>query len=335
MLFSQSFALSQPLVTKLFSAAVSTGKLANAYLLAGNVWDDKWQLALELAYYLNCSQVKTGASTACALANKENGIATGGDHTPWCTNCRWLVDGQHPQALLKLSGEQSKSGKITVEQARALVGEISKTSAYTRVVVIEEAGQEALHRPAANTLLKTIEEPRTNVLLIFCAQAINDVLATIISRCQVINMSNNMYKEQKFYSLFAGNKKISEFVPDSLLLGDKEQKERTFEVIEKFTNVDCQFVDAINLADNIQLLIKEKEDLESVLDFFVTKELLGLQNFSTLEKEARYARELFLLSQIAKEQSKHYVGQKAVIETFVFAWYKLKQTGVNPLKVRG
>ena len=54
-----------------------------------------------------------------------------------------------------------------------------------------------------------------------------------------------------------------------------------------------------------------------------------------MQKEARYAKELFLLSQIAKEQGKHYVGQKAVVETFVFAWYKLKQTGVNPLKVRG
>ncbi len=322
--FSKQLSLNQPIVTRLFSAAAAKGKLARAYLLAGNALEDKWVLARELAAYLNCSQVQSGAQNACLLSDRED----------WCTSCRWLAAQQHPQALIRLSGEGSKSGKIAVEQARALVEEISKTSSYTRVVVIEDAGQEVLHRPAANTLLKTIEEPRTNVLLIFFTQSVSEVLATVVSRCQVINMSNNTYKNRQCFSLLGDSENEGQFLPNQLEPADDEQKRRVSQALEKFFSQEYQFIDAVNLADNIQFLIKETGELEVLLDFFVTKELLGRKSFFTMEKETRYAKELFLLGQIAKEQSKHYVGQKALVETFVFAWYKLKQTGVNPLKLR-
>jgi hypothetical protein len=215
------------------------------------------------------------------------------------------------------------------------VEEISKTSSYHRVVFIDEASQEILHRPAANTLLKTIEEPRTNALLIFCAQSANDVLPTIVSRCQVVNISNSMYKEGKFFSLYAGGGKSVHLLPDSLFIGSEQEQQNVLNSLERFTKESCQFVDAINLADNVQALIKENGNLEAVLDFLMLRELLVLKNFLTNENEARFAKELYFLNQIAKEQSKHYVGHKALVETFVFAWYKLKQTGINPLKVRG
>ena len=66
----------------------------------------------------------------------------------------------------------------------------------------------------------------------------------------------------------------------------------------------------------------------------MTKELLTLKNICKTDREVRYAKELFFLNQIAKEQSKHYVSEKALVETFVFAWHKLKQSGINPLKMQ-
>ena len=122
-------------------------------------------------------------------------------------------------------GLESKSGKISVEQARDLIDEISKTSAYKRIIVVEDAGQEALHRPAANALLRTIEEPRSDVVLIFFAQALSEVLATVTSRCQIIHMSNNMYKQDRFFLLFNAHLQQND-LPDKLIVGDEEEKTR-------------------------------------------------------------------------------------------------------------
>ena len=326
MLFSQSLSLNQSLATRVFSAAIKREKLARAYLLAGQVSEDKKQLATQLAAYFNCEKVKSGQLSSCLLDDQI-------DSQRWCTNCRWIAADLHPQAFLKLSGEESKSGKITVEQARLLCEEINKSSPYFRVVIIENASQEALHRPAANALLKTIEEPRSNVLLIFFAQAVNEVLATVLSRCQVINMSNK--NSEQFFSLLSENRQsLSGFLSNRIENLDQQDLENVLISLEKFSNVSSQLVDAVKLAEVMQSLIKQDDDLDSLLDFFVINELLSLKNFFTIDREARYAKELFLLGQIAKEQSKHYVGQKVVVETFVFAWHKLKQTGVNPLRIR-
>ncbi len=303
--------------------------MASAYLLAGLATEEKWHLASQLAAYFNCEKVKSGALSACLLDEQRSDLSS--DSEQWCTNCRWIGSDIHPQAFLKLSGQESKSGKIAVEQARMLCEEISKTSSYFRVVVVEDASQEVLHRPAANALLKTIEEPRSNVLLIFFARAVNEVLATVLSRCQVINMSNNT--DQQYLSLLSDNdKSLSRFLSNHIEALDQPQLENARIFLEKFKNRNSQLADALKLVEIIQSLIKQDNDLEVVLDFLIANELLSLKNFFAIDKEARYAKELFLLGQIAKEQSNHYVGQKAVVETFVFAWHKLKQTGINPLR---
>src|ERR1700683_1184212 len=105
MLFSQSLSLNQPLATRMFSAAVKHNKLASAYLLAGLAKEEKWQIASQVAAYFNCDKVNTGAPSACAL-----GQDSGKDSQHWCTNCRWIRLDIHPQAFLKLSGQESKSG---------------------------------------------------------------------------------------------------------------------------------------------------------------------------------------------------------------------------------
>ncbi len=320
-LFSKQLTKQQPLATRIFQSAISANKLAKAYMLVGHTNEAKWQLVLQLAAYLNCQKVDTNNDRAC-LINESSSMEA------WCTNCRWLQEDKHPQALMRLSST-SKSGKIAVEQARHFADEVSKTSPYFRVMIIEESNQEILHRPAANALLKTIEEPRSKVLMIFFAQATNDVLPTIKSRCQAINMTGSQH--DKCLSLSSPNT-----IEQSLITEQPGNNSLTSisTPLEKFASLNSTLLDAIALGEAIQLLLKEGVDLELTLDYLVTKELLSINNIFAGVAEARYAKELFLLSQIANEQSKHYVSEKALVESFVFAWHKLKHTGVNPLKLQ-
>ncbi|MBI5794286.1 AAA family ATPase [Candidatus Uhrbacteria bacterium] len=89
--------------------------------------------------------------------------------------------------------DDEKTGKrksnISVRQVRDLVGRLSMTSftGDTKVIFIEEAHK--LSMGGANALLKTLEEPKGQTLFILRAPSLEDVPATIASRCQVMRFT--------------------------------------------------------------------------------------------------------------------------------------------------
>ncbi len=94
---------------------------------------------------------------------------------------------EHPDLHWLLTPEDKKS--IGIEQIRALVGELSLTSyqGFGKVAVIEPANDMTIS--AANSLLKTLEEPPGDALMILIADRIGKLPATIISRCQRIDIA--------------------------------------------------------------------------------------------------------------------------------------------------
>lgn len=77
---------------------------------------------------------------------------------------------------------------IGIEQVRDLVGELNLTSyeGGGKVAVIEPA--DAMTHSAANSLLKTLEEPPGDTLLILVVDRPGRLPATIVSRCQRLNV---------------------------------------------------------------------------------------------------------------------------------------------------
>ncbi|NBS41648.1 AAA family ATPase, partial [bacterium] len=86
--------------------------------------------------------------------------------------------------------EDEKTGKlkvtISVDQIRELRDRLSLTSfsGETKAAFIEEADR--LSDGAANALLKTLEEPRGDTVIILRAETLESVSQTIASRCQVL-----------------------------------------------------------------------------------------------------------------------------------------------------
>jgi DNA polymerase-3 subunit delta' len=80
-------------------------------------------------------------------------------------------------------------GMIKIDQIRRLTRELSYPpyESIMRVVVLEDV--QTMRREAANSLLKTLEEPPENNLLILIAEASQEILATLSSRCQIIPFS--------------------------------------------------------------------------------------------------------------------------------------------------
>lgn len=86
---------------------------------------------------------------------------------------------------------------IKIDQIRELKGKISLKpfSAKTVVVVINEADKMTL--PAQNSLLKILEEPPTSSRIILTAPGSKTLLPTIVSRCQIIHLSDETKIDQE------------------------------------------------------------------------------------------------------------------------------------------
>lgn len=89
--------------------------------------------------------------------------------------------------LRRLSPLEDKA-TIGIDQVRALVAELNLTSyeGQGKVAIIEPAN--VLTVNAANSLLKTLEEPPGNALLILVADRVGRLPATIFSRCQRLSV---------------------------------------------------------------------------------------------------------------------------------------------------
>jgi DNA polymerase-3 subunit delta' len=99
-----------------------------------------------------------------------------------CQGCRLVAAGAHPD-LARVAPEES-SNVIKIGAVRDLVSLLGLRSglAGRKVALIHPA--EAMNRHAANALLKTLEEPAGDTVLILVSHTPGELPATVRSRCQ-------------------------------------------------------------------------------------------------------------------------------------------------------
>ena len=107
-----------------------------------------------------------------------------GRHEEACRSCRRVASGNHPD-LIAVEPEGRTS--LGVDQARGVVSQavLSPVESPIRVFLIEDAGM--MTEQAANTLLKTLEEPTAPVVFVLVAESEDDFPPTIASRCRTIH----------------------------------------------------------------------------------------------------------------------------------------------------
>ena len=101
-----------------------------------------------------------------------------------CKSCQLIKAESNPD-FIKISPEEEGKA-IKVDQIRGLIEKIALTShgKTYRVIIISPA--DALNINASNSLLKTLEEPPANTILILITDKPSKLMATIRSRTQMI-----------------------------------------------------------------------------------------------------------------------------------------------------
>lgn len=117
-----------------------------------------------------------------------------------CAACGWFEQGNHPDFRLvepdSTGEEEGESGESQAKRARQHIGvgqirdlsdflNISSHRGGFRVALIHPA--DAMNAPAANALLKTLEEPGAGTLFILVSHRSQRLPATVLSRCHQIS----------------------------------------------------------------------------------------------------------------------------------------------------
>lgn len=131
-----------------------------------------------------------------------------------CAACGWLAAGTHPD-FLRLQPEETGKA-IKVDPVRSLCTALGITSHGGRYKVAIVSPAEAMNTNAANSLLKTLEEPTANTLLILASAAPGRLLPTVRSRCQ--QMQVPLPSQQQAIEWLAVQGLEGEAATDSLLL---------------------------------------------------------------------------------------------------------------------
>ncbi len=153
--------IGQDYITQTLKNAISTGRIAHAFILSGPRGVGKTSTARIVAKAVNCINGPTP------------------DPCSTCSFCTEISEGKSLDVM-----EIDAASHTGVNDVREIIENIKylPASGKNKIYIIDEAHM--LSQSAFNALLKTLEEPPPNVLFILATTEVHKIPVTILSRCQ-------------------------------------------------------------------------------------------------------------------------------------------------------
>ena len=149
--------------------AIDAGRPAHAYLIVGPVRSVAMDLAVRILQVLFCRSAEKPCGT--------------------CEGCRHVAE--RLEADIHWIFPEKKSRIISADQVREkLINEVTQTSFSGGWKAGVLVGADRLNDASANAFLKTLEEPPERTLFLLLSDAPQQLLPTIISRCQRIDLDD-------------------------------------------------------------------------------------------------------------------------------------------------
>ena len=150
-------------------------EIRHAYLFCGPPGLGRRTLALRLAQALNCTK-PLGPGIPCGI----------------CRDCKQIDAMQHPDmnVIQALDGDDlpKEGGTLKVDQIREVQRSLSLKPYQSKFRVALFLRFQEANDSAANALLKTLEEAPAHAILLLTADTPEQLLPTIISRCEILRL---------------------------------------------------------------------------------------------------------------------------------------------------
>lgn len=188
--------------------AVKNDHVAHAQMFYGTVGSANFALALAFARYINCEdQQETDACGVCGSCRKIDKMAHPDvtflfptSSTPeikeslsknFMSYWRTFIDEHAYRTLRDWSvhfGAENKQANISVEESRTLIRNLSYKSFEGKYKIVLIWLPELMNQAASNSILKVLEEPPERTLFFLIPQNTDNILITILSRCQLMKV---------------------------------------------------------------------------------------------------------------------------------------------------
>ncbi|GIN74336.1 DNA polymerase III subunit delta' [Bacillus sp. J14TS2] len=165
----QDFEQEQPVAAKVLKSGIEKNRVAHAYLFEGEHGTGKRAASMLVAQSLFCTEL-------------ENGLIP----CEQCVNCKRILNGNHPDVHIV----EPDGLSIKIDQIRSLRAEFNKTGLESKKKFYIIIDAEKMTNSAANSLLKFLEEPHVQTTAILLTEQSQQMLPTIISRCQTITFQS-------------------------------------------------------------------------------------------------------------------------------------------------
>ncbi|MGG4039751.1 DNA polymerase III subunit delta' [Heyndrickxia ginsengihumi] len=156
----------QPIAATLLRNSIKRDRIAHAYLFEGSRGTGKRDAGLLFAKTLFCLN-----------------ISIEGIPCEQCSNCIRINHGTHPDVHIV----EPDGLSIKKEQIKQLQQEFTKTAVESKRKLYMIVHADKMSVSAANSLLKFLEEPNAETTAILLTEQIQQILPTILSRCQVVS----------------------------------------------------------------------------------------------------------------------------------------------------
>ena len=199
--------IGQDRVRDMFTRAVTSGRVAHAYLLHGPDGSGKRAAALAFAQLLQCTN-RTATGTPCGGCSACDKVPRmihpdvhvllphTNDATSDDVNARVALLAESPYEIIdyqrrpKLDDSSSASNKQVAYLVERIHEDLRRPMSYRpaegsyRIAVLLDA--DLMRTEAANAFLKLLEEPGENTVFLLLTSRLDHVLPTIMSRCQQV-----------------------------------------------------------------------------------------------------------------------------------------------------
>lgn len=249
----------QPIVYQTFVNSLNNKTLSHAYLLVGNTGTPLFDVAKYLAKSILCDN-----PTPLACEN--------------CITCLRIESDNYPD-IITLDGSK---GTIKKDDVLNIESKFEKTAFESKGIMIYIINLvENMTVEAVNSILKFLEEPETVIYAFLTTNNENNVLPTILSRCQILHLKNvdrrKVIEEAEEMGVDVKDAELlSYFYNDAelifVLLRDEDEKDyytsskKAFEGLLEALKSD-EKRDAIYYVDKeISSLVKTKESMRFFID---------------------------------------------------------------------
>lgn len=241
--------------------AIKNNRLAHSYLIIGEMSESVKNVLFEVVKILNCESMKQKPCNNC----------------PRCKS----VEGKSFHEMVYVDEHDEAVGIEVIRELQKFTA-FSPLESFYKVIIIPFA--ERMTKEAANSFLKTLEEPLDNILFLLHTEDEKRVPSTIISRCQRIFLRPEIKDTKKNTTTDVGDflNHIDDMtVIERMSLVKKGLKIDAKEMISILFDKLCNKINNLKSLNDVPDLISKSRmlfDMKKYLTYKVNQQL-WLENF--------------------------------------------------------